>query len=128
MSETTDADSRTTVELTADHYDFLRQAGASRAMIRVLKHDADRRNSANKEIKKYVRWGDLDTDENPEDFKHLGGHFFSALWEGDLFGAWRRADLNNKTILREVFGEEGIIIDGKRQGHPPDYVRRMVRQ
>ncbi|NUC72578.1 hypothetical protein HTZ84_09695 [Haloterrigena sp. SYSU A558-1] len=38
----------------------------------------------------------------------MGGHFFEALWEGDLYDAFTRADLNNKKILLLTFGERRI--------------------
>lgn len=100
------------IELTDDHRDFLWSAGASAVFMEILQKTPDDlpttvdRNSARSEVKKYVKWGDLDG--NPEEFQHIGGHFFDALWRGDLYEAFTRADLNNRKILLTVFGERRI--------------------
>jgi hypothetical protein len=128
MSET--YESISDVELTNEHIEFLRDAGASEMLIAVLRfnHTAIgiNRNSARSEVQKYVYWGALDDDCDPAAFSHLGGHFFSALWEGDLFGAWTRADSSNKTILREMYGEHRIVGSAVEQGKEASYARRMV--
>lgn len=118
------------VELTIGHLRFIRDAGASEEMLDVLRFDESSigisRNSAKQEVKKYAFWGNLDGDT--DEFTHLGGHFFSALWDGDLFGAWTRADLNNKAIVMEVFGRDRIIESAVRQGKESSYALRMVEE
>jgi hypothetical protein len=102
--------------LTEDEKDLLRRAGASNALLRLIDESTDGlvrydgksivRHSARQECKKYVRdthspaWIDEDS---PESFTHMGGGFFSAMWDGDLYGAYCRADPNNKVLLQEVF-------------------------
>lgn len=119
------------VELINNHIAFLSEAGASDRFIKLLQFSAEDvgipRHSIRQEVKKYVFWGDLD-DADPAAFSHIGGHFFGAMWDGDLFHAWTRADLNNKTLLLECFGEDVIIQDGVRNGKPLDYSRRMVTE
>lgn len=118
------------VELTTEHSIFLSKAGASDVFIDLLTFPPEKagviRHSVQEEIKKYVGWGDLQPDEDPDDFRTLGGHFFRAMWIGDLFEAWIRADLNNKRLLMECFGPDTIITNGVRNGEPEDYCRRMV--
>ena len=105
------------VELTEDHLDFLFRAGASPQLMIVIQMDDDElpqtvdRNSAHEEVLKYARWGDLDPDRSPSEFHHIGGHFFTALWNGDLYDAFTRADLNNRKILLLTFGERRINAD-----------------
>lgn len=117
------------VELTNEHIRYMSKAGASDLFIDLLtfpKEEADvPRHSARQEVKKYVYWG---LDDDPADFTHIGGHFFGAMWDGDLFHAWTRADLNNKALLLECFGQDEIIESGVRSGNPLDYSRRMVTE
>lgn len=118
------------VELTIGNLRFIRDAGASEAILDLIKFPAEsigiNRNSARQEVRKYVFWDDLDG--NPDEFDHLGGHFFTAMWDGDLFEAWVRADLNNKVLMMEVFDEERIISAAIEQGKPEDYAERMVTE
>ncbi|UBF22665.1 hypothetical protein HRTV-25_gp84 [Halorubrum tailed virus 25] len=119
------------VVLTNEHIRYMSKAGASDLFIDLLtfpKGAADvPRHSLEQEIKKYVFWGKLD-ETDPADFQHVGGHFFGAMWDGDLFHAWTRADLNNKALLLECFGQDEIIQSGVRDGKPLDYSRRMVAE
>ncbi|SEL18983.1 hypothetical protein [Haloferax larsenii] len=100
------------IELTADHFEYLYQAGASVALMTVVRKPLNElpstvnRNSARDEIKKYVKWGEFKKD--PSEFRPKGGHFFNALWKGDLYDAFTRADLDNRKILLSVFGEGAI--------------------
>lgn len=124
-----DYDTVSDVELTTDHYQFLREAGASDQIIALIQFTDEQtgiRNSAREEVRKYAYWGDLDG--SPDDFNHIGGHFFSAMWDGDLFEAWLRADMNNRRLMMELFGESRIIGDGIVNGHPSDYVETMVTE
>ena len=120
------------VELTNEHIRFISKAGASDLLIDLLTFPKEEagvpRHSAREEVRKYVYWGDVDTDADPATFSHCGGHFFSALWDGDLFEAWLRADLNNKSLLLECFGVDAIIKNGVQVGQPLDYARRMVTE
>jgi len=108
---------------------LLRWAGADERLIEVCEFDissmerqrddgkAVTRNSALVEVKKYLReWENLNED-NAEDFDHYGGHFFGALWDGDLYEAYSRADYNNQAIMREVFGL--YRINATRPEHAP---------
>ncbi|MFC7199550.1 hypothetical protein [Halospeciosus flavus] len=112
------------IELTDDHFDFLFNAGASPKLIEVVTKTLDElpstvnRNSARSEVQKYVKWGNLDGSVPPEEFSHIGGHFFTALWNGDLYEAFCRADLNNRKILLDVFGERRINTDRPDHRHP----------
>ena len=79
--------------------DLLREAGASDALVTVVQHETDRRNSARLEVEKWVNlWDVTDPAEMPP---VSGGHFFDALWDGNVSKAWKNADGNNKAILRE---------------------------
>lgn len=119
-----------TPDLTDQERTLLRWAGADERLIEVCQFDissmenergdgkAVSRNSALTEVKKYLReWEALDED-NAEDFDHYGGHFFSALWDGDLYEAYSRADYNNQAILMEVFGVRRI--NSTRPAHAPE--------
>lgn len=103
------------VQITEEHINFLRNAGASEELIEVITYSPEdnpgigvSRNSAREEIKKYIIWGRIDSDKNPQEFSHLGGGFFTQLWNGDLYNTYNRADLNNQTILTTVFGTDNI--------------------
>ncbi|QRV15055.1 hypothetical protein JMJ58_19440 [Haloterrigena salifodinae] len=110
------------IELTQDHLDFLFDAGASPAFLEVVGQTGDdlpstvERNSARDEVKKYVKWGDLDG--SPDDLVPMGGHFFEALWSGDLYDAFTRADLNNRKILLLTFGERRINAYRPNRSYP----------
>jgi hypothetical protein len=129
MSET-EYESYTDVELTTDHMMFLSKAGASDLLIDLLTFPKEAagvsRHSAREEIKSYIFFGEFES--HPTDFSPYGGHFFSAMWDGDLFGAWLRADFNNKSLLRKCFGESRIISAGIESNQPEGYVRRMVQE
>ena len=109
-------------DLTDKEKDLLRDAGASDALMEVCEYnieDCPRRqdgktvqsNSALREVKKYLREWESLTEEKLSEFSHLGGHFFSALWDGDLYSAYSRADYNNQTIMTEVFSQRRINRD-----------------
>jgi len=103
------------LQITEEHISFLRNAGASEKLITVINYSPEdnpgigvSRNSAREEIKKYIMWGKIDDDKDPQEFSHLGGGFFTQLWNGDLYNTYNRADLNNQTILTTVFGTDNI--------------------
>jgi hypothetical protein len=124
----TNYETRDDVEITEDHKDFLREAGASHAFMEVLATDTDSRHSVREKVKSHIYWGDLDAEagKSPETFKPLAGHFFNALWDGDLFHAWVRADLNNKPLMLKAIGKERIVEYGIRVGEPKDYMTELV--
>lgn len=74
----------------------LRDAGASDLFIRYYKA-APPSASARWEVEA----GPFDLEEL-NDRPHVGGHFFSHLWEGDADAAWARADLSNRAILEDA--------------------------
>ncbi|AGM10845.1 hypothetical protein M192_gp034 [Halorubrum tailed phage 8] len=129
MTELTDF-TDPTPDLTDHERRLLRWAGADERLIEVCSFDvtsmestrddgkAVTRNSALVEVKKYLREWESLTEEKAEDFTHYGGDFFSALWDGDLYRAWGRADYNNRAILLEVFGE--YRINATRPEHAPE--------
>lgn len=81
--------------------DELADAGASRAFIIAYNYDYGGRHSIRQELES--GYGGTVLRERPEDFNpSIGGHFFEALWEGDTEAAWRRADGNNREIMREA--------------------------
>ena len=119
-----------TPDLTDQERTLLRWAGADERLIEVCNFDVSSmekkrddgktvaRNSALVEVKKYLReWENLNED-NADDFDHYGGHFFGALWDGDLYKAYSRADYNNQAILMEVFGVRRI--NSTRPAHAPE--------
>ncbi|QSG06362.1 hypothetical protein [Halapricum desulfuricans] len=116
------------VELTDEHVAFLEAAGASDRFLELIRFPKEAarvpRHSTQQEVKKYIFYGDLGGD--PAEFRYSGGHFFDAMWRGDLFGAWLRADLNNKALLRECFGVDALIEAGVQNGEPLSYARTMV--
>ncbi|AAL54942.1 hypothetical protein HfxHF1_145 [Halophage HF1] len=119
MTELTDFNDPTP-DLTDQERTLLRWAGADERLIEVCQLDITSmenkrgdgkdvtRNSALVEVKKYLREWESLTEDNAKDFDHYGGHFFSALWDGDLYEAYSRADYNNKAIMLEVFGVRRI--------------------
>ena len=120
------------VDLTNEHHDFLKTAGASDELLKLIAFSPETagvpRHSTREEVEKYVEWGDLDLDRDPAEFRPIGGHFFEKMWNGDLFGAWLRADLNNKSLMAECFGEADIIQNGIESGQPASYVATMVEE
>lgn len=99
------------VELTMDHLAFFRESGASELLLTLIEVDPEdsgvNRNSARREAWRYVFYGDLDG--NPEDFVHEGGRFFTKMWNGELYEAYRyEADMTNALLLESVFGEDRI--------------------
>jgi hypothetical protein len=99
----------TTPDLTDEEKRLLKRAGASDALIEVCDADVDvERHSALQETKKYLREWESLTDENAEEFSPLGGHFYQALWDGDIYAAYSRADGTNRPIILEVFGVRKI--------------------
>lgn len=99
------------VRLTAAHKSFFREAGASEEFLTLIEADPEgagvNRNSVQQEASRIVFYGDLDGD--PEDFTHKGGRFFTAMWDGDLYEAFRHeADMVNAILLEGVFGEDRI--------------------
>jgi hypothetical protein len=80
-------------------FEGLQQAGASEAFVRVLRQRPD--SSVAREIRKQVdAWGTM-----PRELPTVsGGHFFEALWDGDVERAMCRADMANGQVMREVFG------------------------
>lgn len=131
-SNTTPSDSTDPIELTEQHTSFLQEAGASQTFIQVLetpKEDAGvHRHSIRDEIRSYIRYGTLTEDSDPAEFQATGGHFFTALWEGDLFAAWNRADPNNSALMMECLTQQDIIESGVARGEPRDWVTTMVTQ
>lgn len=114
-------------DLTKAEKSLLKQAGASDALIRVVEFDLTKteitqetydgeevrveRNSSLQEVKKYLRDTHspaMLTLENVNEFGHMGGHFFTALWEGDLYDAYSRADPNNKRIMEVLFTPQQV--------------------
>ncbi|TQQ81879.1 hypothetical protein [Halonotius roseus] len=91
--------------LTENTFTFLQAAGASGEFLEFLRHDNE--SSIRRSVQSDLRHGALSGD--PTEYAPLGGHFFDNLWEGDLFGAWRRADPANRRIMRDVFGESTVI-------------------
>lgn len=127
MSELTDF-TDPTPDVTSDERSLLRQAGASEKlhlMCQAQLEEIERadgktptRNSVLKEVKKYLReWENLD-EESADDFSHLGGSFFSAIWDGDLYRAYSRADYNNQAIMVNVFGVREINNDRPMHADP----------
>ena len=121
MSTTQPNDSDKISELSDEHFRFLRDAGASHAMLTVLKLSG-RSRPKEKLLGKATR-GEF---RDPETFSHGGSHFFTNLWNGDMWQAWIRADFGNKRLMLEAFGEDQIKMSGLHSGEPADYVNRMV--
>lgn len=128
----TEYDSINDVELTNEHTRFLSKAGASDSFIDLLTFPKEvtgiNRHSVRDEVRKYVYWGDLDPDKDPAEIVPCGGHFFTALWNGDLFEAWGRADFNNKSLMIECFGKDVIVENAIQSGRQMEYARRMVTE
>lgn len=118
------------IEITDDHIQFLREAGASEEFLDMVETDPEQygvpENSAAQKIRSLIRTGDLNLSADPEDFRFCAGGFLTKLWNGDLFGAWRKADLNNTPLMLEVYGKRIIITNAIAQGEPKDYAKRMV--
>ena len=118
------------VDLTDEHHNFLKAAGASDELLELIAFPPETagvsRHSTREEVEKYVEWGELDLDRDPAEFRPIGGHFFSKMWNGDLFGAWLRADGSNKRLMAECFGAADIIQSGINSGQPASYAATMV--
>jgi hypothetical protein len=102
------------VELTSEHFTFFREAGASEIFLTLIqanpKDAGVNRNSVQEETRQYVFYGYLD--EDPENFSHEGGFFFTEIWDGKLYEAFRnQADIVNAALLEAVFGESSINED-----------------
>jgi hypothetical protein len=121
MNELTDFDDPAP-DVTSDERTLLRKAGASEELIQmcqatlsaIRRHDGKTPtgNTVLKETKKYLRGtdhvGPQLTEDNAEEFSQYGGHFYTAMWEGDLYRAYSRADYNNQAIMTHVFGVRRI--------------------
>ena len=121
------------VQITEEHINFLRNAGASEELIEVINYSPEPnpknglvRNSAREEIKKYIMWGDIDSEKDPQEFSQIGGGCFTQLWNGNLYDAYGRADLNNKDILTTVFGTDKIVEAGVLKGYSIEFVQGNV--
>jgi len=116
------------VELTTEHFRFLTEAGASAEMLTFLKFDEAEigvgRSGPKRKLAGKASHGELSG--SPETFSHGGSHFFTNLWNGDMWQAWIRADHKNKRLMLAVFGDEQIKMGGLHSGEPADYVERMV--
>lgn len=117
-------------ELTYEHRKFLNEAGASPEFMDLLTYPAERagvkRHSVRQEILGRIRYGEIGPDKEPSVFSVYGGHFFLAMWNGDLFDAWLRADPNNRTLMLAVFGRDAIKRHGLGQGRRQEFVDSMV--
>lgn len=102
-----------TTDLTDREKTLLRVAGASEELIEMCETEIDSleradgkpvdRNSVLEEVKKYIReWEDLDGD-SAKGYTHVGGGFFSKIWDGELYAAYNHADRNNRAIMLEAF-------------------------
>ena len=117
------------VELTHEHFRFLKQAGSSLALREVVAVEPDdlprgvTRNSARDEVRKRIYCGDIGPDKDPSEFTPLGGHFFNHLWEGNLYDAFVRADGNNLPLLLDVFGAATINADRREGDYPVEQLR-----
>ena len=120
MTELTDF-TDPTPDLTDEERNLLRRAGASEELLQlcnqsiegVIRDDGKEvdRHSVLSEVKKYLReWENL-TEENAHSFEHVGGGFFSKMWEGNLYAAYGHADYNNQALMFEQFGVRKINDD-----------------
>jgi len=79
--------------------------------------DEDRRNLVRQEVRRAIFYGDLEGD--PSEYTHEGGACFSALWDGNLYEAFRHhADIIQCSQLESVFGEARINADRPDQNAP----------
>jgi len=108
--------------LTDDTFRYLQAAGASGEFLEFLRHDSE--SSVKRSVYSDLRHGSIGGD--PTEYAPLGGHFFDNLWEGDLFGAWRRADPANRRIMRDVFGESTVIAAAMNGGLNRDTAEQFV--
>lgn len=117
-----------TPDLTRFEKDNLRLAGASEALIQMCDTEISYlkqsdgspvdRHSVLTEVKKYTRkWEDLD-EVSAHNFTHLGGGFFSKIWDGELYEAYNCADPNNKAIMLEAFNINQINSGRKMHQSP----------
>lgn len=102
----------TTADLTDHEKELLRTAGCSEALIELCDTETDlERHSALQETKKYLReWENL-TEEKANEFRHLGGSFYTHLWDGNLYKAFTMADNNNSEIMLKAFSIREINRD-----------------
>lgn len=82
----------------------LRSEGASDIFLKVIQTpvsdlDGVNRNSARDEVFKQIGWSDVNG-KTPADLVHIGGHFYTALFEDSNPEA--RADGNNTRILEQL--------------------------
>lgn len=117
-----------TTDLTRFEKDNLLLAGASEELIEMCETEVDGlvrrdgkpvdRNSVLEEVKKYTRkWETLDENSAPG-FSHMGGGFFSKIWDGELYAAYNHADQNNKAIMAEAFDARQIN-EGRKMHQSP---------
>lgn len=109
-------------DITKEERSLLRKAKASEELIQLCQVNIEEmqhiegaiptRHSVLQETKKYLRGtsviGPQLTEENAREFVPYGGHFYTAMWDGDLFRAYSRADPNNKAIMEEQFTVQQI--------------------
>lgn len=133
MTDLTDYDDPTP-DLTRTERDLLRLAGASEELIlmcTVFLPDVPprrgqgrkpARNSVMEETKKYLRGTDFVsaplTEDSTDEFEPYGGHFYQAMWDGDLYRAFSRADRNNSAIMLHVFSVYEINQDKPQNASP----------
>ena len=97
------------IELLSIHREFLRAAGASDVFLTLLDAEYED-NPVQQEVRRVIFYGDLDGP--PEDFTLDSGAFISALWDGDLYEAYRHhADFDRGYFLESVLGEDRIDAD-----------------
>lgn len=102
----------TTPDLTCIEKNLLRLAGASEELIQLCDTETDLdRHSALQETKKYLREWETLTGETTDEFTHLGGSFYSELWDGNLYKAFTMADNNNSEIMLNAFSVREINRD-----------------
>lgn len=90
---------------TTNRLNRLRDAGASEAFVETIEaaEENDIRTHALRQIESWER--NSPNDEWPV---HGGGHFFDALWSGDVETAWAHADKSGKAAMREA-GLEPLV-------------------
>lgn len=119
------------IELLSIHREFLCAAGASDVFLTLFDadwvEDKGRDNPVRQEVRQAILYGDFEGD--PEDFTHNGNRFFSAMWEGELYEAYRRhSGFIRGPLLEDVFGEDRIEATDIRNPAPcAEYGRSAPR-
>jgi len=106
--------------LTTEEMDRLRTADVSPELLTIVRRDPEtlghERNSARAQVRSALRNRHPEAEGDDLRLNDRGGHYFGALRDGDIGGAFIRADIANTRLLLDTFDRDYLIeslIDGE---------------